>query len=66
MTRRHSRDDPRENVSENVGVGVGVVEFQLYIVHHRVYRTTLTAYPVSTLKWRSHSGQRSATLVYEY
>ena len=28
-TRRHSRDDPREDVDEDVGVGVGVVECQL-------------------------------------
>jgi len=26
MTRRHSRDDPRKDFGEDVGVGVGVVE----------------------------------------
>ena len=30
MTRRHSRDDPREDVCEDVDVGVGPMEFQLY------------------------------------
>jgi len=28
-TRRHSRDDPREDVGEEVRVGVGAVECQL-------------------------------------
>jgi len=30
MIRRHSRDDPREDVGEEVLVSVGVVERQLY------------------------------------
>jgi len=29
-TRRHSRDDPCEDVGEDAGVGVGVVECELY------------------------------------
>jgi len=36
-TRRHSRDDPRRDAGEDVGVGIGVVERQL--IHNRRTRT---------------------------
>jgi len=35
-TRRHSRDDPRDDVGEEILVGVGVVECQLKLTELQI------------------------------